>query len=211
MKTVEQMSTQELEQFLAERKRKENERKAAERKAYEEIREDLINDLHAGAEKVQSLLTEFKKVAFSGLADFYELLCSQTNRSEESKGNFKIVSADGLRKIEFNRNDAGYFDERADMGEKHIIEFVSEKFANDEDTKALVLNLLERKKGKLDIKLVQRLYKMEDRFDDHNWKTGIQLLKESWQIGDAKFYVNFYKKDESGEAWQHIALNLANV
>ncbi|SIT25475.1 Protein of unknown function [Chryseobacterium ureilyticum] len=70
------------------------------------------------------------------------------------------------------------------------------------------MSLLERKKGSLDILLVQKLYSMEDRFEDQNWKEGIRLLKESYSYNLSKDYVSFYKRDENN-VWELINLNFS--
>ena len=72
------------------------------------------------------------------------------------------------------------------------------------------MSLLERKKGELDIQLVQKLYAMENRFQDENWKRGIELLKESFQSSHSKDYINFEQRNASGE-WQNINLQFSNL
>jgi len=84
------------------------------------------------------------------------------------------------------------------------------KFENDVDTKDLVMSLLERKKGELDINLVQKLYAMEDRFQDENWKRGIELLKESYSFSHSKDYIGFEVKNDKGE-WLPINLQFSNI
>ena len=70
------------------------------------------------------------------------------------------------------------------------------------------MSLLERKKGDLDIQLVQKLYSMEDRFDDENWREGIRLLKESYSYNHSKDYLSFFKKGNNNE-WEGINLNFS--
>jgi transposase InsO family protein len=67
-----------------------------------------------------------------------------------------------------------------------------------------------RKKGELDINLVQKLYAMEDRFQDENWKRGIELLKESYSFSHSKDYIGFEVKNDKGE-WLPINLQFSNI
>ena len=129
-------------------------------------------------------------------------------RSEVQKGNFTL-EVDSL-KIKFQRQDKGYFDKRADQAEKHIIDFVNNHFSGDADTRDLIMSLLERKEGHLDVDLVQKLYKYEHRFDNENWRLGIKLLKESYQTSHSKDYIRFYERDHNG-AWQPISLQFSAV
>ncbi|MOA13632.1 hypothetical protein D3C78_1336930 [compost metagenome] len=96
------------------------------------------------------------------------------------------------------------------QAEAHIKDFIAAQFSGDPATNKLINSLLERKRGSLDIKLVQRLYAMENDFDNQNWREGIKLLKESWQASESKEYITCHYKDANGE-WQLINLNFASV
>ena len=50
---------------------------------------------------------------------------------------------------------------------------------------------------------------MEDRFQDLNWKRGIELLKESYSRSHSKDYIGFEQKSE-GE-WLLINLQFSNI
>ena len=138
----------------------------------------------------------------------YQLLQEYSSRHADGKGNFRI-EVDNLR-ISYKRQGKPTFDEKADQAEKHIIDFVNTKFANDPDTKDLIMSLLERKKGDLDINLIQKLYAMEDRFTDESWKKGIELLKESYHYSHSKDYIGFEERDAKGE-WQTINLQFSSL
>lgn len=205
-----ELTDEQLEQMLAERKAKKVAEEQEKRNAYETLKEQTIEELVTEALAVQQRLIEFKEKSFDSMKTQYDLLKEYSNRSEDGKGNFRLVSKDGMKKIEFSRQDSGFFDERSEQAEKHIKEFVTKQFGSDEATKDLITSLLERKRGHLDIKMIQKLYSMEDRFDDENWRNGIKLLKESWQTGNTKFYINYYTKN-TDDAWEHVNINFASV
>jgi hypothetical protein len=207
---VKELSVKDLEKLLAEKKAAENAVELEKRDSYEKLKEDTVCDLVNAALIMQEGLSVFKNKVFGDVKAVYELLKEYSNRKEDDKGNFQLVSADGSKKLQFSRSDSGFFDERSKQAEKHIIEFVESQFASDEATQDLISSLLERKKGHLDIKLVQKLYAMEDRFESDNWKQGLKLLKESWQTGDSKFYVNFYVRNENDE-WKHVNINFSSL
>lgn len=207
---VASLSTEELEELLNKRKESERLERQQKREAYENLKEETVFSLSRAAMKMHASMKAFKEKVFADMSSLYDLLQDYSDRHRDGKGNFSIESADQKFRIAFRNQEQGHFDERANQAEKHIIDFVNKRFANDPGTKKLITTLLERKKGKLDIKLVQKLYSMEDDYDDENWKIGIKLLKESWQSGGSKSYVNFETKDQEGK-WVPVILNMSAI
>lgn len=191
---VTELTDDQLEAILQQRRAEKAKEAQLKRQAYENIKESTILSLCAQAEQVSRQLADFKVHAFEDMTALYNLLQEYSKRHKDGKGNFEIENADCTYRIEFNRQERGYFDERSNQAEKHIIEFVNRQFAGDPTTHKLITSLLERKKGALDIKLVQKLYAMETEYTDENWTEGIKLLKESWKPAETKDYIRFFKK-----------------
>jgi hypothetical protein len=206
---ITELTTEQLEKMLNDRRAQEAEGKNKKRKDYEALKDSTINSLAYYAVNLEEVIKTFKVKAFDELSSLYELLQEYSKRHQDGKGNFSLENADQTFKIEFARQECGYFDERANQAEKHIIDFVNSFFAKQPETKQLITNLLERKKGALDIKLVQKLYSMEDTYQDANWKQGIQLLKESWTPAETKDYIRFWRK-VNGQ-WFSINLNFSSI
>lgn len=200
------LTTEELEAELQKRKSVEAQEREQKREEYESLKKTVITDLAPFAEQLSENLAAFKNKAFADMGSLYDLLKDYSKRHQDGKGNFQIE--DENYRILFKRQGKGSFDERSHQAEKHIVDFLTSKYEGDQDTKDLIMSLLERKKGSLDILLVQKLYSMEDRFEDQNWKEGIRLLKESYSYNLSKDYVSFYKRDENN-MWELINLNFS--
>lgn len=207
-KPINQLTADELESLLAEKRAEENAKINKLKADYETLKTDLILKLVPEAAAMSNALKNFKTTAFDSMDSLYELLCSYSKRHAVGKGNFKIEIDEGMRII-YSCQSQGFFDERSTQAEKHIIDFVNKEYADKEKTKKLITSLLERKKGHLDIKLVQKLYAMEADFEDANWKEGIKLLKESWTDSESKSYIRFDVKKEG--IWKAILLDFANI
>jgi len=210
MKTIDikQLSTEELEAALAQKKEAERKERENQRKSYESLKKETIEDLAPVAEELSRSILRFRDKAFTQLGSLYELLQDYSKRHQDGKGNFKIENEEF--KIIFKRQGKGTFDERSEQAEKHIIDFLNTKYDGDIDTKDLILSLMERKKGDLDINMIQKLYSMEDRFDDENWREGIRLLKESYSFKHSKDYISFFKKGRNNQ-WEGINLNFSSI
>jgi len=198
----------ELKAKLAEAEAKEREAKERKRSDYEYLKNETILSLVNKSKHLSNEMKAFKEEAFDDMQTLYSMLQEYSSRHADGKGNFR-VEHNNFR-ISYKRQGKASFDERSHQAEKHIIDFVNSKFENDVDTKDLVMSLLERKKGELDINLVQKLYAMENRFQDENWKRGIELLKESYSYSHSKDYIGFEERNEKGE-WQNINLQFSNI
>ncbi|WP_295675678.1 DUF3164 family protein [uncultured Mucilaginibacter sp.] len=207
--TVDELTDDQLEALLNQRRASKAREQNEKRTAYEGLKEETIAGLCGVAIHMNSLLRAFKKTAFEDMQTLYALLQEYSQRHADGDGNFTIESADKAFRIEYSKQERGGFDERSVQAEKHIIDFVNKQFAGDPTTHQLITSLLERKKGALDINLVQKLYSMEDAYQDENWQAGIRLLKESWNPSESKDYIRFYQKVKT--EWKLINLNFASV
>lgn len=199
---------EQLEARLEAMKLAKNEQKEKARKDYENLKHDTVLKLCTDAIFLNAKIAEFKERAFSDMQTVWSLLQEYSARHKDGKGSFKIES--GIYRVSYKQQGKASFDERSHQAEKHIIDFVNSKFEDDEDTRDLVMSLLERKKDELDINLVQKLYAMENRFSDENWTRGIELLKESYSYNHSKDYIRFEHKTPTG-AWEPINLQFSNV
>ncbi|CAA0159411.1 DUF3164 family protein [Tenacibaculum maritimum] len=202
------LTDEEFQREWEKRKLKAQEKQEADKRVYEDLKCDTIVGLSLKAIELNEALKNFKKEAFESLSTLYKLLQEYSSRHADGKGNFTIENSN--YKISYKRQGKGKFDERAVQAERHILDFLDTRYSGDLDTKALIISLLERKNGALDINLIQKLYQMEMRFKNENWRKGIQLLKESFSYGHSKDYIIFEKRGKNGE-WIPISLQFSRV
>ena len=203
-----QLTDEEFELEAKRRQTEKNRKKLEAEKSYNSLKEDTLTDLCNQALHLNNHLKIFKEKTFNDLNTIYELLQEYSDRHKDGKGNFKIDNQ--TFRISYKKQGKPSFDERSVQAEKHIIDFLTTRYSGDKDTKDLIMSLLERKKDELDINLIQKLYQMEDRFDNEHWKKGISLLKESYSYSHSKDYIRFEKKDEKG-SWETINLQFSNI
>ncbi|RKR83222.1 uncharacterized protein DUF3164 [Mucilaginibacter gracilis] len=206
---VDHLTTEQLEAILKDRHEKNVAAANAKRAAYEQLKEDTIVELSLEAIALGATLELFKSKVFNSLGTLYELLQEYSKRHSDGKGNFTIESRDAMYKIEFSRQTLGHFDERADQAERHMIDFLNSQFSGDEKTKKFIMQILERSKDKLDVKQIQKLYAMENDYQDSNWLEGIKLFKEAWTPSETKDYTRFWVKENG--AWKAINLNFSSI
>ncbi|MBA9078966.1 DUF3164 family protein [Rufibacter quisquiliarum] len=213
IEALKEVPTEELERLLALRKQEEKFEKQRQREQYEAEEHQLVVHLTENANKLHGALAGFKKVCFDRLKEHYEKLKAYGGVSEANKGNFSIKSADGLMKVEYSKQVGKGFDARASLAEERLKMFL-ESFVRVKDKRMykMVTSLLERNAvtGDFDIKLINRLYKMEEDFDNQDWKEAIRLFKESYTEQKTTNYVRFFLADENGKL-QPLSLNFASL
>jgi hypothetical protein len=205
------LSVEQLEALLEQKKAEKVKQEAAEREAYEALRNQTVEELIEEAEMLQSIITTFKRKALESMQAMGDLLRKHSKRHGEDVKSFTIYNKSNTKKIVLGVDELGTFDERSKEAVRLIMEFLKKKYANDDDTKEVMMRLLKYKKGELDVKRVQDLYAIEGRFTDPEWKEGIRLLKESWRPMETKTYINFYKRQESDGAWKLVNLQFSGL
>lgn len=208
-KSVSEFTAAELKALLAEKEASEAAERQQKRADYESLRDEVVAALVAKAGRIHDIMAAFKVRAWSELETLYKLLQEHSQRHADGKGSFTLEC--GKVKVQYKRNENTRFDERATQAERHILDFITRKYSDNDPTSKLVRSLLERKKGQLDKDLVLRLISMKDDFQDDNWRKGIELLQESIVPGETRYYAQFFVKDEDGESWHPIVLDFAKL
>lgn len=207
------LSTEELEALLAKRKDSERQQKEDRRKEYEKLRDGVCNGLGLEAETLHGIICTLKLAAMQELTDFRSKMLEygELRNGESNKGSFSIHNE--YYKIEFASQVNKRFDERAELAEAKMRLFM-DSFLRKKDAKTakLVRSLMERneKTHDYDIDQINRLYKMEEDFDDPNWKEAIALFKESYSPAATAQYIRFYRRG-GNNSWVPLPLDFAKA
>lgn len=208
-----QLSTKDLEALLKEKKARDQAERKAARAAYEKERDYMITALCFEANEAWGVLRELKCTAMLRLKEFREKLIEYGNLKggENNKGNFQIENE--AFKIAFSSQVKKTFDERSITAENHLKNFLN-GFIKKRDKRLhkFIMGLMERnsKTGDLDIDKINRLYAMENDFEDADWKEAIRLFKESYNPTKTTEYIRFYKRNENN-GWDAIDLNFSSL
>ncbi len=211
-KPVSELTAAELKELLRDTQRREAALKAKKEKKYQEVKNQLVNELVHNALGIQEILLEFKKKGFERLKEHYELMKEFGEVKSDSKGNFHLKTEDGEYKLEFSNHMIKEFDERAELAAQHLEDFLLTLIKkNDTSIYEYLKGVTEKKNDKFDIKLVGRLFKMEDKFDHPSWRKAIELFKAAYVEVDSAQYIRFSKQNAQTGAYENINLNFASV
>lgn len=207
MSNLNDLSVEELERLLAEKKRTKKDEEIRKREAYEAIRAEIVHKIRT---KVCGVVNDVK-----GLFDFVqaetgafkEVMAEYGQLRDPGQMSYKL-DWDGFR-IWIKCNKVKRFDERADVAASRLIEFLqawiqrADNGAND-PMYQLAMTLLERNKyGDLDYKSISKLYELEDRFADPEYSAIMTLFKESNVVEGTATNYYFEERDERG-VWRKL-------
>jgi|GEM_PF-299904 len=208
------MSIEEIQELLKEKQNADLAEKQKKRKAYESQKEELINTLGGFALSLKGQMLDLKCESFAELTKFREKMLEygDLRGKEKNKGSFELKNE--RFKIIFRSQISKSFDERAELAEAKLKEFLS-TFVKKKDKSAysIVMALLERndKTGDFDINLINRLYKMRDQFDNPLWHQALDLFQESYSPYGTAQYIQFLVKNDTNNSYEPISLDFAKI
>lgn len=201
MEQVKELSVEELEAMLAERKKERRKEKEKKREEYENRRNSLVSDVITYASALHEDMKSCKKFTLQQLEEFRTIAAEYGDIRSNSKGGFSLRNSDTQEMVSLDRNVVGEYDERAAMAEDLIKEFLEDKVKKkDLATFRTIMALIERNKaGDLTPSQVAKLLKIKDNYDDSRWIKAMELYEEAFRVREISYSVSFYRKDDMGK------------
>ena len=197
---IDKLSEKEREELLsrlsAEKKRKE----AAKRKNYQKMRNKFIASTEKRVRKYVRDGMELKRWLQDEAKSFYDAMKGYGELKRDEQLGF-TVGNDNFR-IQVKGNRVKRFDERADIAEKRLIDYLNRWIQSKGEGERnpvykLAMSLLQRNEaGDLDYKSISRLYELEQDFNDTEYTSIMQLFRESNIVEGTVVRFYFEEKDE---------------
>ena len=189
-----QMTAEEKKALLAQLNADANESRQAKRDAYEGLRAEFMHRVEEFLVNVTADVKGFKQWLEKESEGFISVMRDYGQLKNADQRNYTIT--DGDFRLQVASNSVKGFDERADMAAERLVAYLknymqkSEK-GQEDPMYQLAMTLLERnQRGDLDYKSISKLYELEDRFGDQEYKDIMTLFKESNVV--QKTAVNYY-------------------
>lgn len=204
------VSAADLEAALKTKKEEERKQALDKRATYEGIRADVNYKIES---KVRAVVTDVRALFDFVVAEssaFYEVMKEYGQLRTDNQMSFKIPG--DKFKVEVIRNKVKKFDERADVAAARLIEFLRAWISNngkgeDDPMYQLTMTLLERNQyGDLDYKSISKLYDYEQKFNDPEYSSIMQLFKESNVVEGTAVNFYFFEKTDLG-VWRKLEVN----
>ena len=169
-----QMTAEEKKALLAQLNADANESRQAKRDAYEGLRAEFMHRVEEFLVNVTADVKGFKQWLEKESEGFISVMRDYGQLKNADQRNYTIT--DGDFRLQVASNSVKGFDERADMAAERLVAYLknymqkSEK-GQEDPMYQLAMTLLERnQRGDLDYKSISKLYELEDRFGDQEYK-----------------------------------------
>ena len=203
-----QMTAEEKKALLAQLNADANESRQAKRDAYEGLRAEFMHRVEEFLVNVTADVKGFKQWLEKESEGFISVMRDYGQLKNADQRNYTIT--DGDFRLQVASNSVKGFDERADMAAERLVAYLknymqkSEK-GQEDPMYQLAMTLLERnQRGDLDYKSISKLYELEDRFGDQEYKDIMTLFKESNVVQKTAVNYYFFRRHKETSVWMRI-------
>lgn len=203
-----QMTAEEKKALLAQLNADANESRQAKRDAYEGLRAEFMHRVEEFLVNVTADVKGFKQWLEKESEGFISVMRDYGQLKNADQRNYTIT--DGDFRLQVASNSVKGFDERADMAAERLVAYLknymqkSEK-GQEDPMYQLAMTLLERnQRGDLDYKSISKLYELEDRFGDQEYKDIMTLFKESNVVQKTAVNYYFFRRHKETDVWMRI-------
>lgn len=203
-----QMTAEEKKALLAQLNADANESRQAKRDAYEGLRAEFMHRVEEFLVNVTADVKGFKQWLEKESEGFISVMRDYGQLKNADQRNYTIT--DGDFRLQVASNSVKGFDERADMAAERLVTYLknymqkSEK-GQEDPMYQLAMTLLERnQRGDLDYKSISKLYELEDRFGDQEYRDIMALFKESNVVQKTAVNYYFFRRHKETGVWMRI-------
>ena len=203
-----QMTAEEKKALLAQLNADANESRQAKRDAYEGLRAEFMHRVEEFLVNVTADVKGFKQWIEKESEGFISVMRDYGQLKNAHQRNYTIT--DGDFRLQVASNSVKGFDERADMAAERLVAYLknymqkSEK-GQEDPMYQLAMTLLERnQRGDLDYKSISKLYELEDKFGDQEYKDIMMLFKESNVVQKTAVNYYFFRRHKETGVWMRI-------
>ena len=204
---IDKLSEKEREELLSRLSAEKKLKESAKRKNYQKMRNRFIASTEKRVRKYVKEGMALKKWLHDEADTFYNAMKGYGELKRDEQLGF-TVGNDNFR-IQVKGNRVKRFDERADIAEKRLIDYLNRWIQSKGEGERnpvykLAMSLLQRTEaGDLDYKSISRLYELEQDFNDTEYTSIMQLFRESNIVEGTVVRFYFEEKDEMNR-WKRI-------
>lgn len=203
-----QMTAEEKKALLAQLNADANESRQAKRDAYEGLRAEFMHRVEEFLVNVTADVKGFKQWLEKESEGFISVMRDYGQLKNADQRNYTIT--DGDFRLQVASNSVKGFDERADMAAERLVAYLKDYMQKSEKGQEdpmyqLAMTLLERnQRGDLDYKSISKLYELEDKFGDQEYKDIMMLFKESNVVQKTAVNYYFFRRHKETGVWMRI-------
>lgn len=199
---INKLSATEQADLLRQLTEKTREEQRNRKDAYESIKAQYLVDVKARLMRHVQDCRDFKTWLRGESETFMKMLHEYGQLKRDEQLGFSVKDDDF--KVIMKGNRVKGFDERADVAEKRLVDFLNGWIATRDEGNGkknpmykLAMSMIQRNEaGDLDYKSISQLYELEADFDDPEYSDIIALFKESHCVEGTVIQFYFERKDK---------------
>lgn len=176
-------------------------------------RDRVVRKLFRSADKLNKALADFRAECMASIESYIGWVAKYEDAKVGGvKGNVTLTSFDGSLKVTRMRQDSIEFDERLQVAQELIREYIAEKAAGlDADLQALIDDAFNGQNGRLNAARVLGLLKLQIK--GAKWQKAMDLIRESIRVASTREYARFYRRSAGDPASEYklVSLDIASV
>ncbi|BFN29467.1 hypothetical protein PSCT_01187 [Pseudomonas sp. SCT] len=175
-------------------------------------RDRLVRQLVDRASELNSELRDFRQVAFGDIKAFIEMSFEEYGaRVGGKKGNVTLLSFDGRYKIQLAVQESIVLDERLQAARALIDECLRDWTEGARPEVVTLVNDAFRTDTKGEIRTARVLALRRLEIGDERWQRAMKAIGEACQVVGSKEYLRVYEREEDGDQYRPISLDIAGV
>ena len=211
-KTIDQMSPDEIKQYLADIEKKQKEELRAEKNKFEADKNDFLKHSASKFQHFHRELKELKEVAISQANELYDRMYRIEGEEPRETKSFSLKNSEDTVKITVERQERFEFTEAAIVHINAIKDLFKDKYANRNKRMYGYLDelLIKGKSGEYDPKLLVKIRRKALTLEDEDMLNLIDKLTDCQRIRETALYCRLYIKDQESKKYKDVSLNFSS-
>ena len=178
----------------------------------DKLQDELVRRLHREAEPVRQFMMDFKRLCFTEIHAFLDLVAEQySTKLGSDKGNVTLTSYDGTLRVTVAVGNVISFGPEIQPAQTLIHSCLNRwsEGANS-NLKAVVLDAFDvDKQGSMNVGKILALRRLE--IDDEEWQRGMQAISDSVRVDVTKDYVRLHRRPSPDAKWELVMFDLSKL
>lgn len=210
--STEELTEEQLEQLLAEKRKEKEAKREKIKKEYHESKELFLNNSQKAFEDLHNELKSLKKVAITKANQLYNQMYEIDGKEPKETKSFSLKNEADTVKLTVDRQERFEFTEEAIVHINSIRDIFKNKFANRNMGMYKILDglLIKNSKMEYDPKLLAKARRQVRELGDNELIQEFDKLDECQRIVGTSQYCRLYVKGENGK-WDDVSLSFSSL
>lgn len=178
----------------------------------DKLQDELVRRLHREAEPVRQFMMDFKRLCFTEIHAFLDLVAEQySTKLGSDKGNVTLTSYDGTLRVTVAVGNVISFGPEIQAAQT-LIHGCLNRWSEgaNANLKAVVLDAFDvDKQGSMNVGKILALRRLE--IEDEEWQRGMQAISDSVRVDVTKDYVRLHRRPSPDAKWELVTFDLSKL